>query len=118
MFTKRIEKIARELQRELSQIILHELNDPRIGFVSITKVKPASDGKSAQVFVSVLGDETASKKTLDGLNHARGYIQKIIADRMGLRFTPVLSFCHDKSIEEQLRISELVDENIKENDVE
>lgn len=116
MLTKRLEKIARELQRELSQIILYELKDPRVGFITITKVKPARDLKSARVFVSMLGNEAARKKTLDCLSHARGYIQKLIGERMELRFTPRLFFTYDKSIEQQLRISELIDKNIKKGD--
>lgn len=112
MDTKRMERVSRELQREISQIIMHELNDPRVGLVSITKVKLASDLRTAQVFVSMLGNKPVAKNTLDCLDHARGYIQKIICERMELRFTPVLSFHYDRSIEEQCRISELLDKDI------
>lgn len=113
MTTKRTERVARELQRELSQIVLYELKDPRIGFITITRVEPTADLKSARVFISVLGNETSREKSLDALSHARGYIQKIIGERMKLRFTPILSFHYDEELEEQFRISKIIEENIK-----
>lgn len=113
MNSKRIERVGRELQRELSQIILYELKDPGIGFITITRVEPAADLKSARVFISVLGNESNRQKSLKALSHARGYIQKIIGQRMKLKFTPILSFHYDKELDEQFKISKIIEENIE-----
>ena len=107
--SKRIERISRQLQRELSQIILYELEDHRIGFVTVTKVKPASDLKSARVYISVFAGQTNQKQSIDCLNRASGYIQKIIGPRLKLRFLPNLTFFLDDSIEKQFTIFKLIE---------
>jgi len=62
-----LQQVARALQREVSQAVLTELKDPRIGFVTITRVEPAADLRTARVYFSVLGDEKTEALTLHGL---------------------------------------------------
>lgn len=116
MLTKRLQKVAKELQKELSQIILYEMSDPRVGFVTITKVTPAPDLKDARVFVSVIGDEGKQEESVDCLNHASGYIQKTIGCRLKLRETPKLIFVYDKSIEKQFEITKIIEQNVNRKD--
>ncbi|MCK4909033.1 MAG: 30S ribosome-binding factor RbfA [Planctomycetes bacterium] len=115
MSINRLVRIGKELQKEISQVIQHELNDPRIGFVSITKVKPASDLKSARVYVSVFGPPAKRKQTFNGLMRARGYIQKVIGERIKLRYLPTLMFFLDDSIDKQFAVSELLKKDQKNN---
>ena len=113
MFSKRLERVSKELMRIMAKILLNEISDPRLGFVTVTKVVLAPDLKSAKVYVSVIGDENKQKETMDVLEHAHGYIQRLVGERLNIRDTPKCFFCYDKSIEKQIKISQLIDETIK-----
>lgn len=112
MVPKRVARVSMELKRVLSDIILRELKDPRLGFTTITRVKLTSDLKSAKIFISVLG-ESDQQRTLNSLRHARGYIQHLLGEKMTLRFMPTLAFELDKSTTEDIGISLINDEDKK-----
>jgi ribosome-binding factor A len=103
---RRIEEL---LRRELSTIMLYELRDPRAGFVTVTGVELSEDQRSAKVLVTVRGDDEETEQTLDTLSHARGFMQRLIGDRLELRYTPVLSFEEDTEMREALRLEALID---------
>ncbi len=103
-------EIAELLRREISCIILYELSDPRMGFVTITRLHLARDHRSAKVFVTVRGSETDAGNTLMGLANARGHIQALIGDRLKLRYTPVLAFVRDEELGKALRVDRLIDQ--------
>lgn len=111
MTSRRLLQVARTLQREISQVVVSELKDPRIGFVTITRVEPAADIRSARVYVSVLGDERTERLTVHGLRHAAGYIQALVAQRLHMRYAPVLEFRVDESVKRSLRLSRLLEES-------
>ena len=110
---KRAEEL---LRRELSNIILYEMRDPRTGFVTLTQVELAEDQRSAKVKLTVRGSQEEVDQTLRALHHARGYMQSLIADRIKLRWTPVLSFALDKDVLEAMRIDRLIDKTMREDD--
>lgn len=110
MASRKQAEINELLRREISNIILYELGDPRTGMVTITRVEVAGDYRSAKVFITVRGDEKDVRRTLRALAHARGHIQALIADRIKLRWTPVLEFFEDKELVEALRIEKLLDQ--------
>ncbi|MBI3096794.1 MAG: 30S ribosome-binding factor RbfA [Planctomycetes bacterium] len=110
----RKEKLAKELQRVIGGILQTELRDPRVGFATVTRVVPSVDLQFAKVFVSVLGDEAATKRSLDALQHARGFVKALLEQRMKVRQVPDLLFVHDPSIEGAIRISKLIDEAVGE----
>jgi len=110
MASRKQKEICELLRREISGIILYELSDPQIGFVTITRVQVSRDYRSAKVFVTVRGAREDRDRTLDALAHARGRIQALIAHRIKLRHTPVLQFVEDKEIVEALRVDRLIDE--------
>ncbi len=83
------------LKREVSKIIEEDLKDPQIGFVTITGMKVTDDLRLAEVLVSVLGDEEARKRSLEALTRARGYVRRLIGQRVRLRFTPEIRFRFD-----------------------
>src|SRR5208282_988154 len=86
-----------------------ELGDPRIGLVSVTEVRVADDGRSAQVLVDVESDDDAeSERSLEGLDAAKAYIRHELADRLRLRRAPELFFRLDRSEREKARVEELL----------
>ena len=108
MATRKQKEITELLRRGISNIILYELSDPRTGFLTLTRVQLSGDGRSAKVFVTVRGDEAAVRKSLDALRHARGHIQALIAERLRLRWTPVLEFLEDIELNQALRVERLI----------
>ncbi|KPJ58429.1 MAG: ribosome-binding factor A [Planctomycetes bacterium DG_23] len=110
MPTRRQERISEFLKEEISQVILHKLSDPRLGFVTVTKVETAPDIKSAKVYVSVMGDDAAIRRTMRALKDSKGYIQAEVASKLSTRYSPVLSFYLDSSLKQSLHISQLLSE--------
>lgn len=104
----RIEKVQELIKQEVSQIILKELKDPRIGFVTVTQVDVTGDLRSAKIYVSLMGSEEQIKDCWDGLQKALGYIRREIGKRIRLRCTPELSFQLDKSLDYSVHIQELL----------
>ena len=102
-------KIEELLRRELSSILLRDINDPRAGFVTVTGVELSGDQRSASVRVMVHGSPEDTERNLEMLRHARGYIQGLIGERLSLRYTPVLSFEEDTEMRDVLRLESLID---------
>ena len=107
--SKRVERVAMELKRTLSRIIICELKDPRLGFITITKVEAEPDLKTAKVFLSVLAEPVKQNKVLSRIKHARGYIQYLLGKEMELRTMPILSFYLDNSVAEDIKPDKLID---------
>ncbi len=95
----RKDKVAEEIRREVSLIIQEELRDPRLGFITITRVELTPDLRFARIFFSVYGDEKQWQDTQAGLDHANGFIRRMLGERLGLRFVPEIAFRTDHSSE-------------------
>jgi len=104
----RVEKVQELMKQEISQIILRELKDPRIGFVTVTSVECTGDLREAKVYVSLMGSESQVKACWSGLNSSLGFIRREIGKRIRLRVTPELSFALDKSLDYSAHIQELL----------
>ncbi len=104
---RRVNEAVREV---LSARIAEGLNDPRIGFVTLTSVDTTSDLRHARVYVSVLGDEAERADTLAGLGSAQGLLQQAIGRELRMKRTPTLQFVFDESIDRGMRITELLDD--------
>lgn len=108
----RIDKINTEVMRELANII-RELKDSRIPVMtSVVAVHVTNDLRYAKAYISVMGDENAKKKAMDGLNSAAGFIRREMSKRVNLRYTPEFIFEADNSIEHGSHIDKLL-KNIK-----
>ena len=94
----RAERLAELLRTEIGNIILHKLNDQRIGFVSLTEVQASADLSSAKIFISCLGTPQEKKKTLRGLISAIPFIRGILAKTIDTRLVPKLRFILDDSL--------------------
>jgi ribosome-binding factor A len=105
---RRINEMLREV---VGSAIATELSDPRIGFVTVTSVETSPDLRTAKVFVSVLGSEEEREATLEGLRSSHGVIQSRIAAETRMKRTPTLTFRYDDTIEQGVRISELLEED-------
>lgn len=95
----RIEKLQELIKQEMSKMLLKELKDPRIGFVTVTDVEMTGDLREAKIYVSVMGGAEQVKSSLEGLNSALGFIRREIGQRIRLRFTPEISFALDTSLD-------------------
>lgn len=107
---RRQDRVAQALKEEISSIIHDELKDPRLGFVTITGVQLSPDLRYAKIFFSVLGEEQDYKKTKAALDSALGFIRRLIAQRIKLRFTPEIIFRQDRSCEYSIRIQEVLNQ--------
>ncbi len=104
-------RINEEVMRELSNIIRLEVKDPRISPVtSVVSVEVAPDLKTCKAYISVLGDDEAVKKTIEGLKSSAGFIRRELAHRINLRNTPEITFISDQSIAYAVKMSKLIDE--------
>ena len=108
MTTHRMESVARELQEEIARIIRVDIDDPLIGFVTITDVDITPDLRHARVYYSVLGDDEQKRECGKGIRRAAKYIRGMIAERLDLRYTPALRFELDETAEKAQRIEQLL----------
>jgi ribosome-binding factor A len=106
----RYERVAEAIKKEVSLIIHDELHDPRLGFVTITRVELTPDLRYAKIFFSVLGKDQDYQRTREALDSALGFIRRLIAQRINLRFAPEISFKEDRSSEYSIKIQELLDQ--------
>jgi ribosome-binding factor A len=104
---RRVNELMREV---IGSAIASELEDPRIGFVTVTSVDTSSDLRSAKVYVSVLGDEAEREATLTGLRSSAGILQSVIASEMRIKRTPTLTFHYDDTPERGVRITRLLED--------
>ena len=109
MPTARMRRINEVLREVVGATISTELNDPRIGFVTVTSVETSPDLRTAKVFVSVLGSEEEREATLAGLRSSHGVIQSRIAAETRMKRTPTLTFHYDSTVEQGVRISRLLE---------
>lgn len=109
--SRRTDRVSSLLRKELSELIQHEIRDPRLaGLVTVTAVETEPDLKTARVFISVLGDAEARRTAVAGLTSASGFLRRSLRDRVELRPIPELSFAGDASMEEGARVVALLDE--------
>ena len=109
MTYKRSDRIADLIKEEIStMLVMDELNDPRIGFVTITKVILSDDLHHARVFFSSLGTDEEREASELGLQSASGYIKRILAKRLDLKHIPEIIFKYDASISYSSRINEVL----------
>ncbi|MBI5559740.1 MAG: 30S ribosome-binding factor RbfA [Deltaproteobacteria bacterium] len=111
MAYKRSDRVGDLIREEIASMILHgDIKDPRIGFITITKVRMTGDLKEARVFFSLIGTKEEVEKTREGLQSASGYIRRTLAKRVSLRFIPSVTFTFDDSLEYSEHIERVIKE--------
>ena len=113
---KRSDKVADLIQKEISEMLLRGLKDPRIGFVTITKVAVSEDCRTAKIYFSVTGSPEDRERSNEGLNSAKGYVRKELGRRIRMKYTPDISFQFDPSIEYAIHIGEVIEQIRKERE--
>lgn len=102
------ERRGEALREEIATLVEGELEDPRIGLVTVNEVHMSSDGKMARVFVQVAGSEKEVAESMEGLAASVGYIKHALVVNLGIRHAPELMFVLDQSQEYGSRIDELL----------
>jgi ribosome-binding factor A len=113
---KRSDKIADLIQKEISQMLMRSLKDPRIGFVTITKVTVSEDCRMAKIYFSVTGSSDERERSTEGLNSAKGYVRKELGRRIRMKYIPEITFQFDPSIEYAIHIGEVIERIRKERE--
>lgn len=119
MSSRRSLKAAEAIREVVSMAILTELQDPRVQDVTVTHVEVPVDLRSAKVHVSVMGDERKQQLSLHGLKSSAGFLQRRVAEKIEIRYTPRLEFVLDQGIKKSIQIAELlqdVERELKESD--
>lgn len=104
-------RVADQIQRDLSELIMLELKDPRVGMITLSEVKLTPDYAHAKVFFTTFKDDPESiKNTLAGLQKASGFLRNLLGKRLHIHTLPALHFMHDTSTSRGIEMSALIDQ--------
>lgn len=103
------DRIGSNLVKEISYILMMEVNDPDLKFVTITDCKVTTDLSFAKVYFTILNTDKKNE-ILESLNNAKGFIRRELADRVDIRHIPELNFVYDESIEYGKKIENIIEE--------
>lgn len=103
------DRIASNLVKEISYVLMTEVKDPDVRFVTVTDVKVTSDLSYAKVYVTVLNQDKI-KETMKALKNASGFIRNTLKDRVDIRHIPELEFIYDESIEYGKKIEDIIEQ--------
>lgn len=104
----RVRKIQEFIKQEVSRIILHELKDPGLGFVTVTDARITGDLREATVYVSLFGSDEEKANTLTALKKAGGYIRSEVGRHLGIRYSPQIAFKEDSSLDYGMKIDKML----------
>ncbi len=104
----RSERVADQIQREVANIIALELNDPRVGRVTVSGSSLSKDLSNATIYVTLPAGGDV-ERTLEGLNRACGFVRRRLGQRVRMRYLPRLRFAHDATLDRATRVGELLD---------
>lgn len=107
--SRRTARVEDLLRAEISDLILREIQDPRVRLATVSAVSVSPDLRHATVSVSVLGEDEKREETVQALHHARGFIRSQLAHRLRLRVVPDLVFELDRGAEYSQRITDLLE---------
>jgi len=109
--SRRTQRVADLLRRELAELLIHEVRDPRVRLATVSHVDVSPDLRRAEVKVSVMGEERARREAVEAIVHARGFLRSRLAHRLkSLKVTPELVFELDRGAEHSQRISDLLED--------
>ena len=104
----RDKRVADAIKDTVAKIVLSELSDPKIGFVTVTRCHISRDLKNATVYFSILGDEATQKQSFEHLQGARGYIRRRLGQMVMFRALPELRFALDDMLAHEMHINEII----------
>ena len=112
----RLARVRENVKETVSMMLEREIKDPRIGFVTITDVDISADLRHCKIFFSSLGGEKQHEKALAGLQSAKGFIRSELGKRLRMKYTPEIEFHFDTSVEQGVRIAEILNKIKKESE--
>ena len=108
---QRGQRVADQIQKDLSELIAFELKDPRVGMITLAEVQLTPDYAHAKIYFTMLKDDAETvKNTLAGLNAASGYLRNQLGKRLHIHTLPQLHFWHDTSAARGMAMSALIDQ--------
>ncbi|MEQ8466675.1 30S ribosome-binding factor RbfA [Coleofasciculus sp. E1-EBD-02] len=109
---RRVSRVSSLIQQEVSQMLLHDIKDDRVGagMVSVTDVDVSGDLQHAKIYVSIYGTEEAKSETMAGLQSATGFVRRELGRRVRLRRTPEVVFIEDRGLERGARMLTLLNQ--------
>ena len=111
----RADRVSGLIQTTLSDLLNKSIHDPRLQRATITRVKMSADLKLARIYFAIYGDDQKSKDAARGFESARGFIKRILAPKLGLRYMPDLKFFYDDSLDYGSHIDQLLEKIKTEN---
>ena len=112
----RTRRVGEQIQRELAELIRDEMRDPRLGMITVSEVVVSRDLAHAKVYATVLGGgPEENTEAVEVLNHAAGFLRKLLGQRMRIRQVPALHFHHDTAFDTGDRLSRLIDDAVRED---
>jgi len=106
----RIDRVNHELKKAISEVLLFEVQDQRIGLITVTHVQASADLKQAKVYYTILGDEKKREDAKKGLDSASGFMRQALAHKMSMKSTPELVFYLDDTLDRTIKVEEMLDE--------
>ncbi|MGO0122986.1 30S ribosome-binding factor RbfA [Desulfothermobacter acidiphilus] len=107
-------RLAESIKEIVADVLQHDFKDPRLGFVTVTRVEVSSDLRHAKIFLSVHGSPAEEKASFEVLERAKGYIRSALGKRLRLRYVPEIVLKPDPSIEYGIRVAKILEEIRKE----
>ena len=111
---QRANRVSQELKKIISQILMEELSDPRLGFITLTHIEVTDDLRFASVYYSVLGDEEQKQATAEALEEHQSFIRRLAVQHINMKFAMDIKFEVDKSIDQSFRIDSILKQIKKE----
>jgi ribosome-binding factor A len=116
--SKRILQVGEQIREHIAMMLLRgDLSDPRLKNMTINSVRVSPDLQIAKVYFSILGEQAQRDAAVKALKQASGFVRHSLGEALKLRYTPVVQFFFDESIERAARISEII-EKVKKEDRE
>jgi len=109
------QRIAEQIRRELAELIRQEVKDPRVSLISLTDVDLTPDYAHAKIFFTAMGGMDNVPEILEGLRRASGFLRRELGKRIRIHTLPELHFHYDRSVEEGSRLSQLIDQTVRED---
>ena len=109
------QRVAEQIRRELAELIRQEVKDPRVSLISLTDVELTPDYAHAKVFFTSMGGADSVPEVLEGLRRASGFLRHELGKRIRIHTLPELHFHYDRSVEEGSRLSQLIDQTVRED---
>ena len=101
-------RVADGVRDEVAMIISREIRDPRLGFVTVIRVEMPVDQSVAKIYVSPMGDAKTQLESMRALHHCRGFVRRLLSQRMRTRTVPEIMFVQDKGLDNAERVSEIM----------